>query len=236
MSQSDFAIVAEGLTDQIILRHILLGFFSPWEEEPTINFVQPLCDTTGQKSAPSPGGFDQVIKYLENGRFREALQFNRYLVIQLDTDISEQYGVSKHDGGQERTIEELIEAVTERLRGLLGEPILASHGHRFLFAIAVHSSECWLLPLCFDGSQKAKQGKIAGCLAAANHALRTSGRPVLSTGEGKNEHKDPAAYAALARAYGRRKTLLQHRDDNPSLRVFLHSLEQRDVQPVSSTR
>ena len=234
MSQSDFAIVAEGLTDQIILRHILVGFFGNWEEEPTITFVQPLYDTTGQKTAPSPGGFDQVIKYLESKRFREALQFNRYLVIHLDTDVSEQYGVSKHDGERERTVEELIDAVTGRLRSLIDEATLAAHGHRFLFAIAVHSSECWLLPLCFVGSQQAKQRKITGCLSAANHALRKSNKPPLSTGEGKNEHKDPAAYTAIARQYGRQKTLLEHRDDNPSLSIFLDALEQRDLQPASS--
>lgn len=230
MSQSDFAIVAEGVTDQIILKHILVGFFGDWDEEPTINFVQPLYDTTGQKGAPSPGGFDQVIKYLESSRYREALQFNRYLVIHLDTDVSEQYGVQKRDGERERTIEELFDAVTGRLRRLIDESTLVSHGHRFLFAIAVHSSECWLLPLCFSGNQEAKQRKVAGCLAAANHALRKSNRSPLSAGEGRNEHKDPVAYLALARHYSKQKTLLEHRRSNPSLSIFLDTLQQRNIQ------
>lgn len=229
MSKSDFAIVAEGLTDQIVLRHILLGFFAGWEEEPTINFVQPLYDTTASHGNPSPGGFDQVIKYFETGRFREALQFNRYLVVHLDTDVSEQYAVSWRQDGRERTPEELVDAVAERLRGLIGEEICQAHGERFLFAVAVHSMECWLLPLCIDASQKAKQAKIAGCLEAANHALRLTSRPPLSMGEGRSEHKDERAYAALARSYLKRKVLLQHRDANPSLGVFLRNLEDRQI-------
>jgi hypothetical protein len=227
----DFAIVAEGFTDQVVLKNILLGFFSEWDEEPTVNFVQPLYDTTGQSAVPSPGGFDQVIKYFETGRFREALQLNRYLVVHIDTDVSDLYGVPWHADGRELTPEELIERVVARLRDLIGAEIWQAHGARFLFAVAVHSIECWLLPLCFDNNQKAKRAKIAGCLEAANHARRVAGQPPLSTGAARNEHKHPEVYAALSRAYAKYKTLMQHCHDNPSFAVFVRELERRSIPP-----
>jgi hypothetical protein len=67
----DFAIVAEGYTDQVVLKHILLGFFGDAGEEPLINFEQPLLDTTSQRAEYSPGGWDLVIKYFQQGKYKQ---------------------------------------------------------------------------------------------------------------------------------------------------------------------
>lgn len=225
----DFAIVAEGYTDQVVLKHILLGFFGDAGEEPLINFEQPLLDTTSQPSHPSqqtgysPGGWDQVLKYFQQGKYKQALQLNRYLVVHIDTDVSESYGVAKHRDGQELSPEALVTEVIERFRGLIDADIYNRHGHRFLFAIAVHSIECWLLPLVFDNDKKAK---ITGCLEAIDHERRKVGQPPLSSGPGKN----PSSYQSLSRPYRKRKDLTRHADANPSLRVFLETLAQRSIQ------
>jgi hypothetical protein len=219
----DFAIVAEGYTDQMVLKHILLGFFGDAGEEPLINFEQPLLDTTSQQAGYSPGGWDLVIKYFQQGKYKQALQLNRYLIVHIDTDVSESYGVAKHQDGQELTPETLVAAVVERFRGLIDEDIYNRHGERFLFAIAVHSIECWLLPLVFDNDKKAK---ITGCLEAIDHERRKDKLAPLSSGSGKN----PDSYAALSRPYRKHKELMRHADANPSLRIFLETLAQRNIQ------
>src|SRR5437764_7354557 len=111
----DFAIVAEGKTDQAVLRNILIGFFAGAGEEPLVNFEQPPLDATGQHGDP-PGGWPLVMQYFQQGKFRQALQFNRYLIVHLDTDRSEDYGVPRQRDGKDLSPEELIEGVKERIR------------------------------------------------------------------------------------------------------------------------
>lgn len=59
-----FAIIAEGITDQVVIENILLGCFADEDEEPTVNYEQPLLDTTGQSAAPAYGGWTLVFDYL----------------------------------------------------------------------------------------------------------------------------------------------------------------------------
>lgn len=108
---------------------------------------------------------------------------------------------------------------------LIGDEIWRAHGERFIFATAVHSLECWLLPLLFP-DQKAKRAKLTGCLDAANHELRRQGRPVLTRGTGK----DPDAYRAASDPYRKRRVLLAHVDHNLSLTQFVREVERRRIE------
>lgn len=221
---NDFAVIAEGVTDQVVIENILHGFFADSDEEPTVSYVQPLRDTTSKHGPYNPGGWSLVLKYFELGKFKQALEFNRFLIVHIDTDVSEQPGfdVPWRDQGRELSPEELIERVAAKLRAMIGETINKEHGHRFIFAVAVHSIECWLLPILFKDNKKSK---ITGCLDAADHELRVQKRPRLRRGDGK----DPDGYKAASATYRKRKILFQHRDANPSLTVFLRELEQRNI-------
>jgi len=90
---------------------------------------------------------------------------------------------------------------------------------RIVFAIAVDSIECWLLPLLYDG-EAAKKAKITGCLEAANWKLRRLNRPPLSTADSKNL----ASYERASRDYAKHRKLMGHRGENPSLDVFVENL------------
>lgn len=68
---ASFAIVAEGITDQRVIDNIITGYFGDDAEEPIVNYVQPLLDTTGAKAEPEPGGWGMVLKFLELGKHRE---------------------------------------------------------------------------------------------------------------------------------------------------------------------
>lgn len=220
----DFAVVAEGYTDQVVLQNILLGFFSDAEDEPVINFEQPRLDATASSGAHPPAGWSLVIKYFEDGLYRQALQTNGYLVVHIDTDVSEEYGVAKFPPGDETR---LIDAVIARFRGLIGEEIWQIHGDRFIFAVAVHAIECWLLPAIFE-SDRSKRAKLVGCFEAADRELQRQGLPRLE-GQTKGSRKNPEGYKAASKVFRKRKLLIRHAEDNLSFKAFVDELERRAI-------
>ncbi|HEY8379860.1 MAG TPA: hypothetical protein VIK91_25390 [Nannocystis sp.] len=221
----DFAVIAEGFTDQLVIKNILLGFFADQDEEPVVNFEQPRLDETARKGGHNPAGWTLVLKYFEQGLFKQALQLNTYLVVHIDTDVSHEYGVPKPPEGQ---VAELVAGVVAVFRRLIGDEIWNAHHERFIFAIAVHSIECWLLPPLFEG-QKAKQAKVAGCFEAVDQTLQNRRLGALRRKDGP-EGKDPDGYKAASRIYLKRKELLRLADCNPSLGLFVRELERRDIK------
>lgn len=147
----------------------------------------------------------------------------------IDTDVSDDYGIPKGAVGDELA---LIDRVIARFTELIDPVIWQAHRDRFIFAIAVHEIECWLLPPLFV-DQKAKQAKITGCFAAADGQLTALKRPGLRNKEGR---KDPGGYYLASAPYRKRKILLAHHADNISLRVFVDEVTRRNiVVPVQSS-
>ena len=89
-----FGIIGEGITDQIVIKSILLGFFAEKsdDEDPEVKAIQPPLDKSGQAGAHPPAGWTLVFDYLRRGEHRNALQYCDYLVIHVDTDVSEEKG------------------------------------------------------------------------------------------------------------------------------------------------
>jgi len=162
----DFALVTEGATDQAVLENILLGYFQGQAREPVVNREHP------NPQAPPTGGWTLLLEYLKGKKFREAFQLNQYLIIQVDTDVSEHKGfdVAKQDENGPLSVERLVANVIERLKQEIGAEDWLSYGDRFIFAIAVNEVECWVLPL--HEQEASKAGKIVNCLEALAGALK----------------------------------------------------------------
>jgi hypothetical protein len=223
-----FGIIAEGITDQHVIENILHGVFEGTEDEVIVRYVQPPLDETGSSGQPAPGGWGLVLRALERGQHQEALQFNDYIVVQIDTDASQQkgYGVAHFQGGKQLSPEELVARVVDKLTALMGEAA-PEHQHKVLFAIAVDGIECWLLPLFYPDKRAAK---VTGCLKAVNEALKRRRRQPLSTEEKKGrdrvvERKSPSAYEEASLEYTERARLMAVYDKNPSLRLFVEQVE-----------
>ena len=219
----DFAIVAEGITDHLVLKNIILGFFDQQEPEPSFAFVQPPLDETGRAGLPRPpGGWTLVLKYLQEGRYKQALQFNKYLVIQIDSDVCEDYGVSRLVDGRSRSPEEMLEAIRTVLLSHIDQEFLKNEGYRLLFAIGLDEIECWLLPLVFERNEESKLRKITGCLEAINYKLKKldRGGAVLSSNQGKY----PAEYDRLSKRYQKHGVLIDAARFNQGLEYFLEQL------------
>lgn len=209
-----FGIIAEGPTDQTVIENILLGYFQNQEEEPSINYIQP-----PRPLSEKPGGWTNVFQSLVRKDYEGALQFNDYLVIHIDTDVQEEPGfdVPRLVDGKEITILERVDKVIVRLRKEIDDDFNRANSHRILFAIAVDTIECWLLPLLCEGK---KVAKITGCLETANQALRKANRDGLSAGTKKFIH----AYDKASNDYRRRKNLMACDNKNPSLELFVNQL------------
>ena len=163
-----FGVIAEGPTDQIVIENILLGYFQDQEDEPAIHPIQPPRPLT-----ETPGGWGHVFKSLERKDYAGALQYNDYLVIHIDTDVQEQPGfdVPRRDGGKELSVSERVDRVIARLKQDIDPEFYKANAHRILFAIAVDTIECWLLPLLYDDQ---KAAKTTGCLETASQAAATN--------------------------------------------------------------
>jgi hypothetical protein len=196
----EFRTIVEGPNDHVVLRNILVGFFG--SDLPRPNRLHP------RESANPKGGWDRVLKALRKNIVREALQQpDVHVVIHIDTDVSNEYGVPHEEDGRPVAIEELVLRVVARLTREMKEPVPASHAYRVLFAITVHSMECWLAPLHLP---TADAGMTSGCSRLVSAAVGTLA---------KERDYENASQGWLDRA-----RLLADGPKNPSMKIFLERL------------
>jgi hypothetical protein len=142
-----FGLACEGITDHITIANILCGYFSNPDLDEEIAELQPSFDETEQKQGE--GGWRMLLQYLTLARFREDVLNTEYVILQIDSDISEEFSVSSKDNdGNELPTEILIENIIATLvfninSGKSG--FYNSHANKIIFAISVHSLECWLV-------------------------------------------------------------------------------------------
>jgi hypothetical protein len=172
----------------------------------------------------APGGWSLVVRYLRDRKYLQALQLNRFVVIQIDSDIAGELGVSRPAAASDAQIVELIIA---KLCSEIAAEDLAGVRDRLLFAIGVDEIECWLLPAVFDRSDKRMLSKATGCLEAINRKLRKDNQVLLSSGE----HKDPQRYRRLSEKYRRRRDV-EAAATNAGFIRFLEQLEAQPLDPV----
>lgn len=170
-----FALVSEGITDQIVLERIIeVVCADHFEGGVDVNPLQPLRDATDSKTAPH-GGWELVLEYCQNSA-SAALEANDYLVIHLDTDQGDHpnFGLALTDQGKDRACDVLVEDAIEIVKKRLGPEIYAAHADRFLFAISVHTMESWLL-LCIFNYDEPKNSfyRLNKYLAKADEDLLT---------------------------------------------------------------
>lgn len=205
-----FGLIGEGPSDHAILHRILAGYF----DDPSLA-PNPLQPPPGVE-----GGWTQVLYYCGSDYFVGAFEFADYVIVQIDSDVCEDpgYEVSRRDAnGVERSIDDLIDAIRERLVRAMGEAVYQRFRERILFAICVDSIECWLLPLFFQDGRRAK---TTNCLGTLNQRL--SATLGFSIDE---KNKQIKYYQKILRSYPKRKQLPSFYQSNPSLSRSVAELE-----------
>ncbi len=101
-----------------------------------------------------------MFKSLERKDYEGALQYNDYLVIQIDTDVQEEPGfdVPRREGASELLLADRVARVVARLKRDIDAVFYQANEHRILFAVAVDTIECWLLPLLYSGKKRRRRG------------------------------------------------------------------------------
>jgi hypothetical protein len=217
---TSFGLITEGPTDQIVIENILSGYFN----NPDIIFrpFLPLRDETDKNRVENYGGWTRVFEYCGSSKFQEAFQFIDYIIVQIDTDTSEDigYDIPKIADGKELTVEEIVKKVCEKLRNLIGNGFYDEYSEKIIFAISVHSLECWLLPLYYTDKKRAK---YKNCLDTLNRALQKEGFTIDAN------NKNPEYYETISRQYLKHKTLMSKYKENLSLKIFVEEIEKREI-------
>ena len=97
MPSPTFGLVAEGATDHAVLTRILAGAFD--DRNIDARPLQPLTSSADRGKPASFGGWQNVLAYLCSPNLEQALQIVNYVVVQIDTDVSQEFGVDTHRGG-----------------------------------------------------------------------------------------------------------------------------------------
>lgn len=207
-----FALIAEGLTDQIVLEQILYGVYQG--QDVRVNPMQPARDATDESRQASFGGWESVAEYCGFKIVKEIFAFNDYLIIHIDTDSCEHpnFAIPATEGGADRSTDALVADVKRFLIGKLGAEVYAAFQDRIFFAIAVHSVECWILPL---HATTAAAKKTKNCVSHLNIAL---------VKKGFGYKKDYDCYKEISRSYVKRKKIEKYSSYNDSFHVFVNSL------------
>lgn len=210
-----FGLIAEGITDQVVIENILIGYFN--NPDIVINPLLPLRDETDKNRIENYSNWLKVFDYCASSKFKEAFQFSDYLIIQVDTDTSEEvhYDIPKYQDGEELTPEALIDKVVEKCQGLIGEAFYRKYKARIIFAISVHSTECWLLPFYCTNNKQAAQTK--NCFQRLSRQCQQTIR--------KNYNE----YDSLSRKYCKNKVLMKNYARNPSLKIFVEGIQAKNI-------
>lgn len=164
-----FAVIAEGPTDFTVLRQVLARFLG--NPDIVVNQLQPALDATSGQSLP--GGWREVFRCIGSERLREAFDRHDHVIIHIDTDVCEEpyFGVSRRkEDGTEHDATELFELTRARLLREIGDDIHQRFRDRIVFAIAVDSVECWLLPLYLPKGDRRRE-KTVNCIGTLNQCL-----------------------------------------------------------------
>jgi len=209
-----FAIIAEGPSDFVVLRHILAGYFA----DPNIvaTQLQPAVDDTSGHS--SPGGWYEVLRYVGSEKFIGAFERGDFVILHIDTDVCEEphFAVSRRDtDGRSRTPDEILALTTERLIREITPEVYERFRARIIFAIAVESIECWLLPLYYTDKHREKR---VNCLNDLNAAL--AAREGFSIDA---NHKQPKYYFKIVKRL-KRKDIDACSPHNPGFKTFVAAL------------
>lgn len=141
-----FGLICEGVTDFHVLKHIIQAYFEEAEFKP----IQPNLDETHKKTeAGTFGGWELVVEYLKSDHFEDTIVNTDFVVVQIDTDVCEHpnFGVSPislADSDHQAFYENIRLKMIEWMDNFEADTY-DYYKDKIIFAISVHSLECWLL-------------------------------------------------------------------------------------------
>ncbi|WP_338745269.1 hypothetical protein V3D52_24035 [Pseudomonas putida] len=210
-----FALISEGITDQIVIEKLIRLAYKgvDFEDGFDINHLQPTRDATdvARQEEDDFGGWQQVFEHCSiAANLYEALSLNDYVVIHVDSDICWHESISIDPA---QNFLDLVVEVESLIISKIDPQILSSCQDRIIIAVAVHSTECWLLP--FFTRTQSERTRINSCEGLL--------RSIVHRG-GERYSKDGPGYFDLVRSIRKYKDVEAAAKCSPSLARFLSSL------------
>lgn len=213
-------LICEGVSEinvmeTILSRYLGEGFF--------INPVEPeTIVENGIRKQSSGGGWSRVLAHCNEQKFSEILQLNDYLVVQIDSDACEHYGVSPLDSyNRAKSLVELYTEIVSRLISGLSEQFRQAYSGRILYAVCFNEIECWLLPLYYDNDYRCR---THNCIFTLNKALARKNLPTIPPGDEKNSPNALKAYRKVLKDIKNKKTVEEISTFNYGFSRFIDEL------------
>jgi len=228
-----FGLACEGRTDQITIENILCGYFEELESNDVAE-KQPYLDET-DLSQQNPGGWTNLLGYLRHTRFRDDVLNYKFMIIQIDTDMSNEKGFDVlHVDDQNNSLspEDLIRNVIAKLIDTIetGEKgFYEEHAEKIIFAVSVHSIECWLY--AHYNKKPLRSPKITGCERALLHLYKKGTNQSLSKIK-PNIDKNYVSYNKLSQPFLKRRHIDEVVQKDPSFCVFIGELAKIEGQVI----
>jgi hypothetical protein len=219
------ALVTEGKSEHWIIKHLIERYFK--ETEIFFRQVQPQIIDDTQESI---GGWLEVLKFCgRTDDIKAVLIETDYLVIQIDTDESQNinFEVSHtKQGSTEKPHDELYADVIEKIKGLINNEVLIEYSNKIVFAVCIHTIECWLLPIYFTKNHKKT---TQNCLEKLSMELRKRNLNPVPPKE-QREKRKTAYDSILRRNWRKRNDIVKSANHNVGFRKFVESLDMIQIE------
>ena len=205
-------IVCEGISDYRVLKHITECYLRDQDV-----FTIPLKPKeTKQGAQDGFGSWQGVLDYIkgDDQMIVEAIREGcRYVIVHIDTDVREQYDVPVNFESHE----ELHENVKTRLLRQLHPEF---NSDMLIFAIAIHETECWLIPFLTDNKKTCE--KTDSCVNAVNRLLKGDG---FIDPDNKNAEKVRPIYQNILKQRKKAKDIKAASRYNYGFAYFIDTLD-----------
>lgn len=204
-----FGVIGEGITDFKVVKNLLIGFFN--NKNLQVNQLYP--------EQTQPGGWSNVLAYLQSEKFSQSLMFNDYVIVQIDTKECEEWKAEINNiGDKEELLEDFINKVEQFLISKIDTNVYSEYKRNIIFAITIHEIECWLLP--FISEKKAEHKKLVTCSKTVERIANKIGISI-----NQKNYADGKHYDDFSSEMKKQKELLAKSELNPSLKVFMDKLQ-----------
>lgn len=220
---TSIGLISEGISEHYIIKHIVERYLG--EDDFLINQIQPQIRQQGkQKKQDSIGGWLAVLNYCTEEKFKEILDYNDYIVVQIDTDTCElaNYDVKRrNDDGSLKTDEELYNNICERILENIHVEKHESFKGRIIFAICFDETECWLLPIYYTDKTKCNKNN---CIFKLNQKVTAQNLAAIPEKE-KNSPEAVKTYKTILKNIKKAKDITKYSQYNYGFKKFIEQLD-----------
>lgn len=220
---TNIGLISEGISEHYIIKHIVQRYLG--EDDFLVNQIQPQIKQQGkQKKQDSDGGWLAVLNYCTEDKFKEILDYNDYIIVQIDTDTCElaNYDVKRNKAdGTLKTDEELYYDICERILKNIDLKKHEQFKDRIIFAICFDETECWLLPIYYTDKTKCNKNN---CLFKLNQKVTTQNLSAIPEKD-KNSPEAVKTYNAILKNIKKVKDITNCSQYNYGFKKFIEQLD-----------